>query len=410
MKRCLGCLLAVLICLLQSSCWDSVELDELGAIIGSAVDREGKEWVVSFQVVNPQSIATQMGGSAQSRAPVTIFSTRGKTLQEAVQHISLESSRKPFFAHNRVLILSEKVVRGDDFAELIDYYLRDSEIRETMDLVLTKGKAKTILEVLNPQEKIPANAIDRIFSETQDELSYARRVRLIDFVSKLLTPPSYAFIPELKIAGQAATQKNLDALKQTSQKGVMKIGDIGIFRGARLVGWLKREDGVGLNWVTDRIKKTVVTIPCSGSGDQGKMSSFIIQRGSTELIPVVKGEDINMSVRIKAEGYINETGCTADLSKPETIAQLNKQLDQQIQKDVLRTWNAVKRMKADVFGFGEAIHRKNPKDWDKLRAGWEERFPGIQLSLQIETSIRRTGMTNKPFSKILQKAKGGGSE
>jgi len=407
MKRCLRCILAMLICLVQGGCWDSVELDELGAIIGTAVDREGQEWVVSFQVVNPQSIAAQMGGSSQARAPVTIFSTRGKNLQEAIQHISLESSRKPFFAHNRVLVLSEKVARDDNFSELLDYYLRDSEIRETMDLVLTKGNARTILEVLNPQEKIPANAIDRIFSETQDELSYVRRVRQIDFVSKLLTPPSYAVIPEIKIAGQSGTQKNLDALKQTSQKGVLKIGDIGIFSGAKLAGWLKREDGVGLNWVTDQVKKTVVSIPCAGSEEQGKMSTIIIQRGSTDLTPVLNGEEISMSVRIKAEGYINETGCTADLSEPETIAQLNKQLDQQIRKDILRTWNVVKRMKADVFGFGEAIHRKNPKEWDKLRTEWEDRFPGIKLSLQIEASIRRTGMTNKPFSTVLQKSKEG---
>lgn len=121
--------------------------------------------MTSYQIVIPQSISTQAGGGGGgSESPVTVFSTKGKTLLEAIQRISLESSRALFFAHNRVLIISEKVAKEKGISGIMDFYLRDGESRETMVVVLSKGPARDILETLTPQEKIPAHALIEYFS------------------------------------------------------------------------------------------------------------------------------------------------------------------------------------------------------------------------------------------------------
>ena len=50
--------------LLLNGCWDSQELNSLSIVSATSIDRSEDEWVISFQVVIPQSIATQTGGGA----------------------------------------------------------------------------------------------------------------------------------------------------------------------------------------------------------------------------------------------------------------------------------------------------------------------------------------------------------
>ena len=58
-----------------------------------------------------------------------------------MQNANLEAPRALFFAHNSVLILNEQVVRNEGVQQILDFFLRPMESRETMSVLLTKGKA-----------------------------------------------------------------------------------------------------------------------------------------------------------------------------------------------------------------------------------------------------------------------------
>ncbi|MFP3126095.1 Ger(x)C family spore germination protein [Ectobacillus funiculus] len=399
-RKCLT-LFVILISIFQSGCWNQ-ELNEIGAILGTAIDLEEDKWVITYQIVIPRSISTQVGGGG-SQSPVTVFSTKGTTLLQAIQRSSLESSRTPFFAHNRVLIISEKVAKEKGVSEIVDFYLRNGETRETMDVVLSKGPARYMLETLTPQEKIPSNTIDLIFKQTENQLSIVRRVRLIDFVSMLADPQTSAVVPEIRIEGNPKKQSSLDALNNTVPKGAIKIGDIGIFKKDKLTGLLKQEEGMGIAWLTDHVQNAIIPFACAGKEQVGSMSTFVVDRSSTNLTPVIRSGKITMMVEIETEGKLNESSCALELNKPENILKVEKQLKKQIREDILRTWEQAKEMKADILGFGQEIHKKNPREWRKLQPKWGDQLKEVELDLKIEVSVRRTGMINKPFSNIMEK-------
>lgn len=400
-----GCfvLFVLLVLISQSGCWNRVELNEIGTILGTAIDLEDDDWVTSYQVVIPQSIATQAGGGGGSQSPVTVFSTRGKTLQEAIRRISLESSRTPFFAHNRVLIISETVAKEKGVAEIVDFYLRDGQSRETMDIVLSKGKARDMLETLTPQEKIPTHAIHRIFQQTESQLSIARRVRLMDFVLMLADPQASAVVPEIRVAGNPSKQSSLDALKETTQQGVLKVGDIGVFKRDKLAGWMKQEQALGIAWLTDQVKSAVISFPCTEKEEAGKMSAFVVEQSATKLKPVITNGKIKMTAEIKLSGILNDTSCNLELNKPESLKKVEKQIEEQIRHDIWTTWTQAQKMKADMLGFGEKIHQQYPKEWKRLQTDWGKQLADVELNLKIKASVRHTGMINKPFSSIMEK-------
>ncbi|MGO4373939.1 Ger(x)C family spore germination protein, partial [Paenibacillus sp. MCAF20] len=73
--------------LLLTSCWSRVELNELAITSATSIDREGEDWVLTYQVLIPSSISTGIGimGGANT-SPVIVYSTKGRTIREAVLH------------------------------------------------------------------------------------------------------------------------------------------------------------------------------------------------------------------------------------------------------------------------------------------------------------------------------------
>ena len=67
-------------------------------------------------------------------------------------------------------------------------------------------------------------------------------------------PYQSAMAPELRVSGNQEEQSTLDALKSTRNQAVLKLGDLGVFRGDRLVGWMKRKESRGVAWLSNSVK------------------------------------------------------------------------------------------------------------------------------------------------------------
>lgn len=406
MLRRLGLMILLLsVALLTSGCWDSQELNTLSIISATSIDRNNGKWEISFQVVIPQSIATQTGGgSAGSQSPTTIFSTKGRSIAEAMQNASLETSRKLFFAHNSVLILSEDVAREEGVGEILDFFLRPFESRETMSVLLTKGKASNLLEVLIPLEKISGNAIQRIIDQSQKNLSQAQNMRLIDFARMIASLDESAMAPELEVSGDLTKQSSLDALKSTRNDAVIKLGELGVFRKDKLVGWIDQKDSRSVAWLSDRVSSMMVVVPCSAKGQENQLLSYRVLKSSTKLEPkVIHGKSIILA-KIQATGAIDESGCNMDLKNPGVIRDIERTISKQIGGEIMETWSHLQEMNVDLAGFMNAIHRKDPSTWRKLMKT-KRPIEEISLRVQVKINIEHTNMINKPYSSLLKDQK-----
>lgn len=50
------------------------------------------------------------------------------------------------------------------------------------------------------------------------------------------------------------------------------------------------------------------------------------------------------------------------------------------------------------------MHESHPKEWKKLEKNWDDdTFPELEVDVQVETFIRRTGLRNKPYLSNLKK-------
>lgn len=388
--------------ILLTGCWDRTELNELAITSATGIDWDQGEWIVSYQVVIPSAISAAMSavGGGAAKLPIIVYSTKGKTIREAVSRSSMESPRHLFFSHNRVVIVSEEAARKG-LNPLIDVYFRNADSRETVTMLIAEGKARWILEQLMQIQIIPGDGIQGTMKEEAQDYSALPYVRMFDLAMSLVSPAKSAVIPEILVSGSPGVT-TAEALNKTSLTSKLRLGRLAVFNQDKMVGWLGRNDAMGVAFIRNRVEATVLAFPCRSSEKEG-ISTIRLTNSTTKLIPKKIKDQFVMKVKIEGEGTLMEADCSGDLIKPETVAQIEKQLEEKVKEMVLASWSATRKLKTDVVGFADVISRKYPKEWMQLSKNWAPAFEQIEIEPDVKMSIKRMGLSNKSFKDLVEK-------
>jgi spore germination protein KC len=83
--------------------------------------------------------------------------------------------------------------------------------------------------------------------------------------------------------------------------------------------------------------------------------------------------------------------------KSGVVKQIEYDANKNLEHRINLALNQVQKgMKIDVFGFGEAFHRKYPKEWMKMENQWQEAFPLLEVDKNITLRIQRPGLSTTP--------------
>ncbi len=52
---------------------------------------------------------------------------------------------------------------------------------------------------------------------------------------------------------------------------------------------------------------------------------------------------------------------------------------------------------ADIFGFGEAIHRKYPELWEKIKDDWNSEFVNLPVNITVKVKTIQPGQIAQSF-------------
>ncbi|RIE01489.1 Ger(x)C family spore germination protein [Cohnella faecalis] len=391
------------LCFALTGCWDRTELNELAITAGTAIDWKEGRWVVTYQVVIPSAISavlTAVGGGA-GKVPVIVYSTEGETIREAVAKSALESPRKLFFSHNRVVVISSAAALHG-LENLLDIYLRNPDTRETVSTLISDKDARTILEQLMQVQIIPSDGIEETVKGEAEQLSTLPHVRMYNLAMSLAGPAHSAALPEILVSGDQGVT-SADDLSQTSLKSKLRLGRLGLLRDNRMVGWLSRSEALGVAFISNKVSETSIIFSCEGDGAKPN-STFQIEHSKTKLRPEWKNGELVMHININSSGTLVETGCSVeDLNNPATIKQMEKQLRLQVLEQVETSWEATKKLKTDVLGFADIIRRKYPKRWKEVKTDWPNQFSKIRIDPIVSVRIARMGLSSKPYKTLLEK-------
>ncbi|MDF2660010.1 MAG: gerBC 3 [Paenibacillus sp.] len=377
---------------LLSGCWNRRELNDLSIALGVGIDKQGETYRISIQIVNPQEIAARKGGGDNS--PVTIYEETGKTMFEIFRRMTTHTPRKIYMSHLRMLIISEEVAK-EGIQNILDVFARDHEMRTDFYVIVARDtEAKQVLSILQPLEKVPANFLYKTLQTSESVWAPTVGVFLDELMTDLMATGKEATLTGVRVMGDAEGGITVDNLKTTRTNAFLKYSTIGVFRKDKLVGWLNEEESKGYNYIVNRVKSTVGVLPCPGGG---QMDVEVIRTKTKLSGKVVDGQpEITLDIRI--DQNVAEVACNIDISDLDTINRMDREGEKKIKSIVEKTvQRAQKKYKSDIFGFGEAIRRSDPKEWERLQEDWEKIFPKVPVQYNIQVTTLRTGTQSNSF-------------
>ncbi|MBP2115648.1 Ger(x)C family spore germination protein [Paenibacillus silagei] len=406
-----GTLLRLLLCLpllsvLLSGCWDDRELNELGITSGSAYDWEDNQWKATYQVINPSSGASGMGGSgggSTSSPPFLTFTVKGRTIMEAIERTNLTSTREMFFSHSRITVIGESLARHG-INQLIDMFLRKQDARETVFVFISQGDAGMILDQLMQMTKNQGAGIQLMIEQESRLLSYYPGTRLYELAMALSSESKSAVLPEILLTG-SRTMDETSETAVTDLPSRLALGRLGVIKGDTFAGWLSQKQAFGLSFLTDNIDSATIAFPSRPATSDKLDASFILQNSATTVHPVWDKDHYVMEVNVKGSGVLTELGSVMDLNDRKAISEMETSLEQRVLELMNNAWAEVKRLGADVTGFAVRVHRSDPKRWKQIEKekSWDSVFQEIELRPQVSIEIERTGLSNKSFKSVQQK-------
>ncbi|OCT11538.1 hypothetical protein A8709_04345 [Paenibacillus pectinilyticus] len=386
-------------CLLLTGCWDRKELNQLAITSATSIDWDGKVWTVSYQVVIPQSIANpNTGGSPGQQAPVMVFSTSGGSIRGAVQQSSLEMPRSLFFAHNRIVVIGENAAK-EGISQLLDVYLRNSDSRETVSILVTHGEGRKILEQIIPLEKVPGAAIKNMIKNEEKNGSNFKQIMMYQFMMGISGDSPFTLVPEIIISGEGEND-TIASLKKTFFTNKLKLGKMAVFNKDKLIGWITPHDSYGISWIRDTIQHTTLFFGCSKDNKDVK-AALRVDRSKSSMKPILSRDgSLIMHVDVKAVGTLNESACPNDPTQPMDLQAIEQNASAEIANLMSDGFRSAVQEKADVFHFADLIHKHHPKLWKQLKPNWEEQFANLQLETNVQVKISRIGMSGKSFMEM----------
>lgn len=393
-----------LVPLCLTGCWDRTELNELSITSASSLDTNKKgQWVVSFQVIIPSAISAAAGnaGGPSGQVPVVVYSTEGSTIKDAVSKSYLEAPRKLYFGHNSIMVIGEEAARKG-FSQMMDLYLRNSDSRETVSILIASGDGRSILEQLLSTESIPGIGLERILEKEQRYLSRIPNVRMYDLIKHQLSPSHSVLVPEVIISGGKEVT-GLEQFKQTTVPSKLRLRRAAIIKNNKLAGWMNDDEAFGAAFLDDKVEASSIPFACDPEKDSAKDSNFVMSYSKTRITIKAKEGKYDVTATIKAKGWLNETGCPNNLLDPKVIEKMEESLEKEVEALANKAWAAVLKADADVSGISERIYRKFPKQWKQMEKNQEDVLKKINLQVNAEVKMKKVGLSNKGYNKLMEK-------
>lgn len=404
MRKTIALILVLFLFLAPSGCWDQREIDEIGIVTYMAVDYdlEKEKYLLTSCIIRPAEVAMGLEeGLPGRRGPNFCITSMGDSIFEANKRHQLRSPRTVFHAHTVIVVIGEETAR-QGLKKVVDYLSREIEHRLNLWIAVVEGEGKDLCVHAQFEELLSAEITQIILRQRKFSLIYDSSLK--DVLDNLNSEGIEPVLTKLEIIEDPLKPEEIqDPLGVVEEEGkekedlkreVVQIRGAAYFKGDNLAGFLDEKETNGLLWLQGKMGEVTLVIK-DPPGTPGRFTVDKI-KGRSETIPLVEGEEITFLVKVKSEGNLIDYIGEKDFVEPEIINILEDNLSKIIKDEILTVANTAQEQETDFLGLGRKLHRNNPETWKRVKENWEEIFPQVKVEVEVDTAIRRIGLTTEP--------------
>ncbi len=343
-------LLLIISIFLLTGCYDNIELNNLAIVTGVGIDYIDDNFFVTYEILNDTNTEEVI-----SMKSFTTSGT-GKTINEAFTNVNYKVSKKPYFAHLKVVLVSKEIV-DNHLKDITDFLLRDTNIRDEFFLLSTNNS--TPLEILSHNSNYYP-VVSELIINLKDNEKYNNNLAIDEnfqqLLAKIISKNSDGIIGTLSLNDDEITIDNFLILKDYKYQNT-----------------LTKEQSTIYNLLTTN----VLAKEFNKMYDKGNVA-ISITYSATDIN--VLDDEIKLNVELK--GRIVENNPNFDLKNEKSYAKLNKDFAKLIEDKITDFIKVLQKNESDVLGLQEIYYKKNRKDNHNL---WTHANVNVSVNLKINT-------------------------
>lgn len=381
--RKIALLLIITLSLLQTGCWNAREIDELAFVLSIGLDKAENGFKVTAQIANPETFSkTPSGaGAPQMAKPFWMVSSTGATIFEAIRNMASISSRRIFWSHIKIIVISEQLARSNTL-EIFDFFSRNPELRLRTLVSVTPEEAGKLLEVVPMMERDPAIYLEKAI-ENKNLTGKSYSIMLKDFLEDYLDPD----------VGPVTSRIIVDKSKSSP---ILKTSGAYVFDSNRLTCPLDEVTTRGVLWIKNKMNDSIMVVNCPFDGMPATLE---IKKSKTSLKSYLDNDVPHFTVNVNVSAILTEQACLTDFNDMEKLRGLEKALEAAISNDIQSTITTAENLQIDFLGFSRILHRQHKNKWHQISSEWTKIFPNSKVTIAVKVNIPHVSLA-KPLKPI----------
>ncbi|MCE7791930.1 Ger(x)C family spore germination protein [Salipaludibacillus sp. CUR1] len=365
------CMSFFLFILLLTGCLNANELERMYYVHAAGLDYEDGEFIIYLQILNFSTIAKEME-QTEEEADTIVGIGRGRTPVTAIHDLYKSTPQRLFWGHMAAVVFSEDALENG-LNELLDDFLRFSEIRHTPWIFSTIGDVSPVLEVYPFLDASPILGTLGDPMDSYEQSSYVEPLRKHRFIADLNEPGKSANIPSLDISERWTTEN--------ASKRSLHLAGTTVIYGEDYRGTLENLDMVGLRWVQPNTQRTPVIV----TKDDKPAAVIMMKEPDYSITSHVENEDIFFEIEVDAGGGVIE------LDQEVSEDFINSEAAKVIEKEIRLTYEKALEIEGDVYQLNNELYKENPHEWhehttDGALELTKESLREVQVNVHIEHS------------------------
>ena len=379
-------LILLLPLLLLSGCYNYQEMNDLGIITATEINKENDEFKITVQVVNPKK---QSDASSANQPAFISYTSTGKTIHEAYRNLIQKTSRKIYAMHMQVLIIKDNLAK-ENLSEMLDFYFRNVEVRKEFYVLIDTTENNNndkLLEILTPLTNLSSQNILNTLKSDNKYVSVSNLITFNDLMGTYLDEHKELVLPTIYIKGNEQIGDEETNIEKTSSDSDLHLGNLAIFKDEKMLGILSREESITVNLIKGEAKEMLITFNCN----ENKFASSKVILDKPKIEIDIKKLQVN--IIIKGNADLTEYTCNDNLNNAKVIKEINNKLNKHY-VDIINNSikNINKKYNSDVYGFRNMIYKKDYKYYNQIKDDYYNKvFNNLNFNIKSDINLITKG-------------------
>ena len=400
---------------------NSREINDLAIVSAIGIDKvENGKYKVSAIVLNPEKQGSGSGTSSSDE--MTLYENEDETIQTAIRRMILESPKKLYLAHMKLLLISESVAK-DSLLDVIDFFIRDNEENNDFYLVVAKGvEPREVLQIKTPVEDIPSENIVKSIEATARYIGITTENELRDSIESILEEVEEVAIPSIilkkeeeeeekdsskeneKSSDEPQEDSNSSSdsgsessegsdSKKTQNKEKILVDSMAYFKDNKLAGYLDMTESMIYTVLNNKFVNGIIQV----KGNDNLVAEII--KSKTKLTPKYENGKYIVDISLEAVCNVTEMGEKINFEKSESIHDYEKLLQEKLKADIQDYITKCQKVyNTDIIGFGKLYREKLNKEYKKIEnVFYTDIFSNIETNIEVKVLFPNDGGINKKW-------------